>query len=370
MKLLYLLTVSEPLGGAQVHVRDLATALKQKKWSVIVLVGSEGLFTDQLKEKGIPYRIIRNLVRPINPLRDCLAVLEIRRAIKSEQPDVVSTHSSKAGWLGRLACSTMKVPVLFTAHGWAFTSGVPNPQRTIYKIAEKVIAPLSSRIITVSESDKALALNVGLSTSGRIDSIHNGMPDVGSELRAHPIHNPPRLVMVARFVKQKDHGSLFRALHKLRGEPWTLDLIGDGPLRANYEALAKGLGLEDRVRFLGTRNDVPQLLHKSQIFILTSRWEGFPRSILEAMRAGMPVVASDVGGVKEAVIDGQTGYVVPRGDVNLLKERLRKLIQDPTLRKSMGDTGRKLYAERFTFDHMFEKTLPIYETFSKQENFE
>ena len=130
------------------------------------------------------------------------------------------------------------------------------------------------------------------------------------------------LTMVARFEPQKDHPSLLKALARLRNHAWRLELIGEGPLLERTRDLARSLGIADRVEFLGQRSDVAERLATSQVYVLSSNWEGFPRSILEAMRAGLPVVASDVAGVSEAVVDGVTGYVVPRGETEPWQRRL------------------------------------------------
>ncbi len=137
--------------------------------------------------------------------------------------------------------------------------------------------------------------------------------------------------------------------------------MGDGPRQAAVERRARELGLADRVPFRGHRDDVARRLARAQLFVLASRWEGFPRSILEAMRAGLPVVATDVGGVSESVAHGETGRLVPPGRPGELAGALEGLLASPDLRRSMGRAGRARYEERFTFDRMFEETLRVYE---------
>jgi glycosyltransferase involved in cell wall biosynthesis len=188
------------------------------------------------------------------------------------------------------------------------------------------------------------------------------MPDVGDDLRADQGADPPRLLMVARFAAQKDHATLFRALATLLELDWRLDLVGSGPLEESVRVLARSLGLSDRVQFLGTREDVPDLIATSQLYLLISHWEGFPRSILEALRGGVPVVATDVGGVREAVIDGETGFVVPENDDVLLADRLKSLIEDADLRVRMGKVARDHYETHFTFDRLIRESLQLYES--------
>jgi glycosyltransferase involved in cell wall biosynthesis len=167
--------------------------------------------------------------------------------------------------------------------------------------------------------------------------------------------------MVARFEPQKDHATLLRALGGLLRHSWDLDLVGDGPLRPEMETLASSLGIQERVHFLGQRRDVDRILSQSQISVLVSNWEGFPLSILEAMRAGLPVVASGVGGVAEAVADGKTGYVVPQGDAEALRNRIERLVASPDLRVELGTNGRRRYEQHFTLDRLVAKTLLVYQ---------
>ncbi|WP_297853548.1 glycosyltransferase [Meiothermus sp.] len=167
--------------------------------------------------------------------------------------------------------------------------------------------------------------------------------------------------MVARFAVPKNHGLLLQALAGLQERPWEVELIGDGPLQSFAEEQAIRLGIRNRVHFVGARTDVAERLAQAHIFVLTSNYEAFPLSILEAMRAGLPVVASNVGGVAEAVIDGETGFLVPRGDLQALRSRLAQLIDNPQLRRQMGMAGRARYEAHFTLEQMLDKILAVYE---------
>jgi glycosyltransferase involved in cell wall biosynthesis len=191
-------------------------------------------------------------------------------------------------------------------------------------------------------------------------TVHNGMPDTPSLPLAGPNGKTVRMTMVARFQEQKDHALLLGALSGLTDLPWELDFIGDGPLQPAVEAQARRLGIDGRVNFLGLRRDVAERLAHSQLFVLATRWEGFPYTILEAMRAGLPVVASDVGGVQEAVAHGETGYLVPRGDEPALRQRLSEVLTSPELRRRLGAAGRQRFEGTFTFDRMIDKTAAVY----------
>jgi glycosyltransferase involved in cell wall biosynthesis len=368
LRIAYIVTRSDLIGGAQVHVRDLASSLRSSGHETVVLTSGTGLFVDALHASGVETIPLRHLRAAISPVRDVQALGEIRSALKRVRPDLVSTHSSKAGILGRVAAGTLGLPVVFTAHGWAFTPGIPQREANLYRWIERLAAPLATRIITVSEFDRRLAIARGVASAEKVTTVHNGMPDIDPSLQADPGRSPVRLAMIARFEPQKDHATLFRALAGLRHESWHLDLIGDGPLLPTAEAMAQGLGLDGRVQFWGQRMDVAERLADSQVAVLSTNWEGFPRSILEAMRAGLPVVSSDVGGTSESVLNNETGFIVPQGDVESLRQHLALLLADPALRVRMGRSGRQRYEQHFTLSHTVAKTVAVYEEVLRRIN--
>jgi glycosyltransferase involved in cell wall biosynthesis len=355
-----IVTRADPIGGAQVHVRDLTAGLQAQGHSATVITGGEGPFVDALRARDIPTVVLRHLSAPIAPLRDLRALREIHAVLADLRPDLLAAHSSKAGILGRLAGRSLRIPVVFTAHGWAFTPGIPSPRAAVYRQIERIVGPLASRIITVSEFDRRLALDARIAAPDRVVTVHNGMPDIPARLHADPGRAPARLVMVARFEPQKDHATLLRALAGLQDSAWELDLIGDGPLMGDMKSLAATLGIAGRVHFLGQRTDVDQLLSKAQVSLLVTNWEGFPLSILEAMRAGLPVVASSVGGISESVCDEETGYLVPRGGAERLRDRIGRLLATPALRVRLGANGRTRFEQRFTLEATLAKTLAVY----------
>jgi len=366
MRIVYVVTRSDSIGGAHVHVHDLAVALRAAGHQTIVLSGQRGPFGEELAAEGIPHYPLRHLVRPILPWRDAAALWEIRTYLKWLRPDLVSAHSSKAGWLCRVIGAELGIPVLFTAHGWSFTTGVPAVKARLYRWVERLTACFADAIVTVSEYDHQLALRHHVVPAAKLVTVHNGMPDIPARLRARPDRSPPRLVTIARLEPQKDHATLLRALAQLQSMAWELDVIGDGPLRSQTAALAADLGIGHRVRLLGARRDVAERLAQCELFALISNWEGFPRSILEAMRAGLPVVASDVGGVRESVVDGDTGFVVPRHDVAAVRDRIAALLSDPSLRVRLGAAGRRRYESHFTFEHMLDRTLAVYSAVARR----
>jgi glycosyltransferase involved in cell wall biosynthesis len=360
MNIALLVTRADPVGGAQIHVRDLALAIRSRGHFPTVITSGTGPFIDDLRTQQVPVIVLKHLSVPISPLQDLRAFREIQATLRNLKPDLLATHSSKAGILGRLAGRSLGIPVIFTAHGWAFTPGIAPSRAAIYRGIERLAAPLSSKIITVSEFDRQLALKAGITSEQRLVTVYNGIPDVPSARWADPGGSPVRLVMVARFEAQKDHTTLLHALSGLKEQSWELDLIGDGPLRRDMELLAGNLGLDARIHFLGQRRDVDECLARAHISLLVSNWEGFPLTILEAMRARLPVVASSVAGIAEAIRDQETGYLVPRGDANVLRDRISRLLGSAALRTEMGVRGRSRWEQHFTLDQMVDHTLAVY----------
>ena len=359
MNILFVITRADAIGGAQIHVKDLAISLQWEQHKVLVLTGERGLYNQDLTEAGIESVACQDLHKQINPIADGKSLRYVLHIISLFKPDLIAAHSSKTGILGRLASQIAKVPCVFTAHGWSFTTGIPEPNRTIYRWVEKLTAPLADKIICVSEYDRQIGLKAGIKEE-QLLTVHNGMKDIASNSIANPAANKPiEIAMVARFDRQKDHATLIEAFKDLDAK---LILVGDGPSLNKTKSRVAELGIGNKVSFLGFRGDIANILAGVQIYTLVSNWEGLPCTIIEAMRAGLPVVASDVGGVKEIVIEGQTGYVVPRGDVATLRQKLEYLLHNEQARISMGILGRQKYESQLTFKHMYDKTLAAYQT--------
>jgi len=356
MKLLFLITRAEH-GGAQTHLFELIDGFRSA-FEVHLATGEEGFLTVEARRLGIQVHILPNLIQPLNFLRDVLAFKEILSLIRLLRPSLVHAHSSKAGFLGRLAARAAGVPAVFTAHGWGFADGVSWRRKMVATIGERVASRFSNGIITVSEADRELALRYRVVPLRSMTVVHNGVRDTSEQ--SHPdAGDAAHIVMVARFSPQKDQALLLKALVG-QEEPFRLSLVGEGPKQTAVQVLAKELGLSGRVKFLGACGDVSRILAGANVFVLTSNWEGLPISILEAMRAGLPVIASDVGGVREAVVDGETGFLVDRGNLVMLRSRLLQLLGDPELRKKMGEAGRQRYLEHFAVEQMLEATLRVY----------
>jgi glycosyltransferase involved in cell wall biosynthesis len=354
MRILYLITLAER-GGAQVHVADLLRGFAPHH-EVALAAGEDGYLCDVARFLRIPVFVLPQLVHPMSPWKDAVAVKQFLRLQKAWKPDLVHAHTSKAGMVARVAGFVSRTPTVFTAHTWSFSTFFPRPQQAIALQLERLAGSMNCRIIAVSEATREFAVRCRAASPRKLFTVWNGVGDTPH--RASPGSAVcPRIIMVARLVGVKEHDLLIRALRGVHGD-FYLDLVGDGPLRPQLEAQGRSLG--GRVIFHGERTDVAELLAQAHISVLASKWEGLPLTILESMRAGLPVIASDVGGVAEAVTEGVNGYLVPMGDEVKLRQRLQALISKPALRAAMGTRGRARYERDFTLHEMLSRTATVY----------
>ena len=363
MKVLYIITNGN-LGGAQVHLRDLISCLPDTI-KVHVIMGERLWLWDELIKRSACLYHVGTLVPPISMVDDIKTIFCLIKIINKVRPDLIHCHSSKAGFLGRLAGKICRVPVVFTAHGWAFTEGVSAKKRMLYRGLERMAAKWTRKIICVSEYDRQLGIVSMPESKDKLVTIHNGVKDT-ARLHTPACHCAPngrlRLVMVARFSQPKDQAGLLQAVAFLKKQAirFYVTFIGEGPDLVKAQKLADTLELSEDVQFLGSRLDVDKILAGQDVFVLISNWEGLPISILEAMQQGLLVIASDVGGVCEAVAAGETGFLIPRGDLGGLVQRLREINADTNLRVTMGANGRKRFSEFFRLATMQEKTIAVY----------
>jgi glycosyltransferase involved in cell wall biosynthesis len=331
-----LITLSE-LGGAQTAVALLIPGLVGQ-FEVTVAAQGSGPLRVAAEAAGIRYLELRHVRRQIHAWHDVLALVELVRLCREVRPDVVHSHSSKMGVLGRVAAWVARVPVrLLTVHGWSFAAYDGLAGRFFLWI-ERLMRPLTTAVVCVAEETRKQGLAARACDSRRTVVIPNAV-DVQSFCATSGGSRPAQIVGVGRFAYPKDFTTLLAALAGVR-VPCHAVLAGDGPALPAVAAAVQEGGLSERVELLGARVDIPELLARSDVFVLSSRSEGFPVSILEAMAAGLPVVATDVGGVAEAVEDGETGFLVPAADTEALARALERLVSDADLRRRLGAAGR------------------------------
>ena len=359
MKVLLLITKGET-GGAQTHVLGLCRALAGQVHYVAAIGGAEPVSAlgGGLAALGVPVHQLPQLGNSLSPMRLIVAVRALLRLLKQQQPDVIHAHSAVAGVVARIAGRVAGLPVVYTVHGFGFKPEVQRMQRWLAWLAEYSLARFTSHMICVSEFERVLARQLPL-PPGCLSVIPNAVPDTAE--RAQPAHEPPRIVMVARLAAPKRPDLLLQALAVLRerlGHEVQATLIGSGPDLAAHQALAQQLNLQ-AVDFTGDVSDVPRRLAQHAIFVLVSDHEGLPISIIEAMRAGLAIVASDLPGIRELITHDQLGLLVPN-QVNALADALGKLISSASLRSRLGSAARARYLDKFTPDKMAAPVAAIY----------
>jgi len=373
INILYVITKLE-LGGAQKQLLSLIRGLDKERFNPYLITAYDGLLVEAAEEiPGLKLIRCRFLERPIRPVKDILALFFIIRFIKINNIDIVHTHSSKAGILGRLAAKASGVKtVIHTAHGWSFHDYQPAIAHYFYLFLEKLCAHFSSAIIVVSQWDKRRAAE---ELAGRLDRYrliryainHEEFKSkaAGSRIREGLGLSGEDLVigMIACFKPQKSPLDFIKLAAGIKKDfpNAKFVLIGDGALRKKICALVNKLKLKEQVILTGWRNDIASILSCLDVFVLTSLWEGLPIAVLEAMAAGLPVVATDTGGISEIVLHGKTGYLVKPHDVEALQNRLKDLLISPYLREEFGRFAISSLGDNdYSLDSMLKNTTQLY----------
>jgi len=344
------------IGGAQENTMLTAQLLDNAEWDVTIIsgpqTGVEGSLIETVQEQGIPLTLEPTLVRELNPVKDLLAVFRLMRFMKQGGYTIVHTHSSKAGIVGRWAAKLAGVPVIVhTVHGWAHHDRQHPLLRAYYILMEKLTLPITDKLIVVSALNIEKGLQDGIGNASDYVVIRSGIeldrfghPQVAREVTRQTLGIPldaPVVGTVTRLSPQKAPLDFVRAagmVAKARPETYFV-MVGDGPLRADVEALAAEVGIRDHLVLTGLRRDVPELMATFDLFALSSLWEGLPRVLPQAMATGLPLVATATDGSAEAVIDGVNGLLVPPGEPEQLAQALIRLLNDPVLARQMGAAG-------------------------------
>lgn len=356
---LYIITQAE-LGGAQVHLSYLVRYF-YRQFKIHLAIGDRGYLTQYLSDLDIDIHTIDSLQRSINPIADGTALMQLLKLTQQIKPDLIHLHSSKAGVLGKVVGNISKIPTIYSAHGWAFSDGAAPVQKWISLMMELSTTRLATRVICGAESERQLALSYRIASPDKITTIHYGVENQEVLPRSTEATGAvPRIIMVARFSPQKDQRTLIKALSHLEHLDFEMVFVGAGELLEETQAFANTTNIASRIQFLGSRTDLDSLLSESDIFVNSSHYEGLPLCILHAMRNQLPVVATGVSGVPEAVFDGVNGFLIPPEDEKTMANRLELLINDPQKRMDFGRKGREIFLNEFTLDIMLKRTEEIY----------
>jgi glycosyltransferase involved in cell wall biosynthesis len=311
--------------------------------------------------------------RAVSLRKDLGALAQLFGLIRRGRYDIVHGHSSKAGFLARVAGSLAGTPTVYTPHALYFLRHPSGRERTLYLGLERFARPFTTRFVAVSESEKDVALREKLAPAERIVVIPNGIEPAAfvrpAHARAHvraELGIPLDAAVIgtaARLTAQKDPECLVHAIREVISRTrravyfvWA----GDGELDGHVERIVHELGLHQWCRLLGFRRDVRSVMCAFDVFALTSRYEGLPYAVLEAMALGLPVVATNVVGTRDLVADGVNGFLVPPGDAVAAADSLLRLIDNPSLGVEFGQRARTLVEERFTLAAMIERLASLY----------
>lgn len=338
------------LGGAQQNTLFTLTHLNRERFRPILVSGEAGILDREAEALlGPDYHHVPELVRDLRPREDIRALLALIKLLQRLNPMIVHTHSSKAGIIGRLAAWAAGVPVVIhSIHGFGFTRYQHPLHRRLLIGAERSAAKVTTKFFAVSRANRAEGIAEGLFSPDQclvirsgidIHAIQNTAVDTDAKKRELGF-NPaqPLIGMVASMKPQKAPLDFIRAAALVqRAHPNVgVVVVGDGELRPAVEAEADRLGVSARMKLLGWRRDVWEILRCLDVFVLTSLWEGLPRVYLEALTAGVPVVGTRVDGADEVIRNGENGYLVDPGDVAGIAARVQWLLDDRDARAAMG----------------------------------
>ena len=374
LNVLYVITKLE-LGGAQEIALYTLQNLNRKKYNLFLAVNDKGILVEKVKKlRKVKTFFLPALIRSISPLKDISALIKLFRLCRKEKIDIIHTHSSKAGILGRWAARAARVPIItHTIHGWGFHPGQNSWKRRLFIFLEKVTAKITDTLIAVSRASIEAGIENRIGQRKKYALIRAGIKpflfqnvatDIGVMKKELGLREEGKIVgMVACFKPQKaplDFITVASRVMKEKPDTQFL-LIGDGELRPAVEKIIKELNLEKKVILTGWRKDIPQILKVIDVLALTSRWEGLPRVFPEAMASGLPIVANNVDGASEAIEEGMNGFLISVGDIRGMAEKIINLLDKPEMAEEMGRKGKEKVFPEFDIDLMVEKIDNLYQ---------
>lgn len=378
-KIKLLLILEATAGGTRRYITQVLSHLDLNRFEPVLFcaVKRDPAFLadiELIRKRGIKI-VVFPMRREIAPISDMWLILKMVKAMRLENPDIVHTHSSKAGIIGRTAARLAGVAkIAHTPHVFPFEMDVGKSQRRFYLFLEWIAAKWTTLLIAVSDAEKATALEHGLFNSGRTTVNANGVEpgqwtsaDAGERAKQRGqagISNDVFVVgMVGRFMPQKGHRILIEAAEKLLGKNKDIRfvLVGDGELKNEIRDLAVTDGIEGKFHFFGQTDRIKSYYAMFDCLVLPSLWEGCPFTAMEAMAMGIPVIASSVGGVNEIIEDRVSGLLVPPADARALADAIEKLREDRRLREDLGEGGRQRVLEKFLLSDKIRNLEDIYQ---------
>jgi len=363
--------VRPAVGGMRAHVLQLIVGLRAFGFdSELACPGDSELIHDALEASVVVHPI--SIVGPLHPLRDPLAISDLVRVIRDRRPSLIHAHGSKAGLLARVAARLSGgVPTIVTVHNQVLYGGISSIVRGVYLRAERWLSRSTARVIAVSEVLRREQVEVFGLPENLVVCIYNGIDPspfvaggdrVAARRRLGMPEDAAAFGLAARFAPQKAHVQLVEAAIRVLerdGQAWAV-LAGDGPLLETAKTKARASRVRDRILFPGFQTDMPGFLAALDVYCSAAVAEGLGIATIEAMAAGLPVVATAVGGTPEVVEEGVTGLLVPAGRPQALADALSPLLRDAVARKKMGAAGQARALELFSEARMLERTAAVY----------
>ncbi|MDR2192675.1 MAG: glycosyltransferase family 4 protein [Endomicrobium sp.] len=370
LKICYIITKLE-LGGAQKVALYTAERLDKDKFSSFFITGKGGILDGKAAQKFKLFQL-DSFVREIRPLKDIAALFGIYKILKKEKPNIVHTHSSKAGILGRIAAKLAGVKtVIHTIHGYGFNETQKWHIKYFFILVEKFCALFSDKLIAVAEEDIKKGLRYKIAKEDKFVLIRAGIDvnyyknyklQTNLKKSLNLSDNAKIVTTIGPFKPQKNLKDFIKAAEiagKNVSEAVFL-ITGDGDLRKRLEEQISKTGMKDKIILLGWRDDIAEILTSSDIFVMTSLWEGLPRAIIEAMCCAKPVIANAVDGVKEIISEGKNGYKIQPYDYGDTAQKIIKLLQNDALLKEMSAEAQSSITEEFDINYTVRQQEELY----------
>ena len=370
LKVCYIITKLE-LGGAQKLALYTAKHLDKTKFESFIISGKGGILDKEALEK---FKLLRlgSFVREVSVVKDLKTLFAIYRILRKEKPDIVHTHSSKAGILGRIAAKLAGIKVVIhTIHGYGFNETQKWYVKYFYVYIEKFCAFITNSLIAVSKEDIKKGLSYKIAGEAKFTLIRAG---IDTDFYKNYVSNAnfkksliqskevKIITTIGPFKPQKNLKDFIKAAYIVadKTENAFFLIAGDGEQRTELENLISSLNLKDKVILLGWRKDIADILYASDIFVMTSLWEGLPCTILEAMCCSKPVIANAVDGVKEIIEENKTGFKVKPYDFQYTAEKILYLLQNKSVMIEMGKSAKKSIAREFDINYAVKQQEELY----------
>jgi len=361
-------------GGASRGIVALVTQWTENQWEADLLA-TDATFQEFAREAGVKVIPLDCIWRRVSPIKDLWGALRLYRYLRRERYDVVHTHTTKAGFVGRICARLARVPVIIhTVHGFAFHETSPSRKILFYSLLERMAARCCTHVVTVSHFHRQWLIDLGIASGDCVTAIPNGVfagASGGEALLADaPEHGATRIVCVGRLAREKGLEDLIDAATLMRNRPgprFVIEIVGDGLLRDELETRCKSAGVTDCVRLTGFQADVCAVLRSADIVIQPSIREGLSISLLEGMAEGKPIIATSISSNVEATGGGRAALLVPPHCPEHLAFAMETLMLDPEYARTIAAHARERFETHYTLQRMLDDYKRLYDRLCDQK---